>query len=340
MENKRILIIDDDVDILLFANSILSRGGAEVLSAESADQGFTLASKHLPHLIICDLNMPRKSGFDFLSLKRGNSLLSDVPVLVLSGLNDRESVVKARSLGAVDYLLKPMRADSLLEKVRKCLKPTALLKFDFPAGKEPTALLTRVEMKPKALAVAGQPHFQGMLESVLTECGFDIHVTHDADEFLAVSSDVDFYDLFLVDAHLPKSLDVVSELRKRGPKARILLIGGDQNQKTVMNALESGAAEFIHRDSDPELRGAILQIDEWGVQLETQKSITKGAELRLQSSLLKEIGFDENEVLVTVESTSAEVGGTYAFYAKFARSQNELLKQVRTWITNRYPHPF
>jgi DNA-binding response OmpR family regulator len=141
-QSKRILIIDDALDVRNLLKSILVASGAEVFEAETADVGLALAQNRVPNLIITDLQMPDKTGFDFLKEKRTITALNSIPVLVLSGLSDRTSVSEAIALGAADYLLKPIQASSLLQKVRKCMNANTFLKYNFPKDKMPVGQVT------------------------------------------------------------------------------------------------------------------------------------------------------------------------------------------------------
>lgn len=147
LTDKDILIIDDAPDIRLLAQRILEGDGAHVFHADHVDAGIDFISKKSPHLILVDLNMPSKSGFDFLNYRLSSEAVKLIPSLVLSGLNDRISVSKAISLGANDYILKPFSAALLLQKVRKALKLASFQNYHFPEGERPSAtILVKAEV--------------------------------------------------------------------------------------------------------------------------------------------------------------------------------------------------
>ena len=122
LKGKEVLIIDDTADNRLLCRKILETLGIIVTEASSSEEGEKILAKKNPHLIILDLNMPGKSGFEFLVEKRSSPTLSMTPVIVVSGLTDRESIVKAIGLGATDYLVKPLKASILVGKIRKNLR--------------------------------------------------------------------------------------------------------------------------------------------------------------------------------------------------------------------------
>lgn len=125
LSGKNILLIDDADEIRVLARRILEVDGASVSDAPSIDQGVSIARENVPHLVIVDLSLPEKTGFDFLEFRRTDSLLQGIPAIVLSGNKDRESVQRAISLGANDYIVKPFRATQVLQKIRKALKLTS-----------------------------------------------------------------------------------------------------------------------------------------------------------------------------------------------------------------------
>ena len=136
-KSTHILIIEDEVISRTITRRILEASGYLVEESATADEGINLALKQAPHLIILDLVLPGKSGFDFLEMKRKLEDLKEVPVLVLSGLQDRESVYKAISLGAIEYSTKPIEARALIQKIRKALRDKSFPKATFSQGHGP-----------------------------------------------------------------------------------------------------------------------------------------------------------------------------------------------------------
>lgn len=122
LKGKEILIVDDAADARLLARKILEVDGATVSEAETVEEGLRTAKTLVPHLILIDLDMPGKDGFDFLESRKADPLFRGIPTLVLSGLKDKVSVQRAVSLGADDYIVKPFRATLVLQKVRKVLR--------------------------------------------------------------------------------------------------------------------------------------------------------------------------------------------------------------------------
>jgi CheY-like chemotaxis protein len=119
LKNKYVLIVDDSASVRMLAKRILEKEGIVILEAEGVEAGLDLASKHSIDLILLDVEMPDKDGFDFLREKAQVPSLVSIKVLMLSGRNDAASIEQATSLGALDFILKPFKPSSLLEVVKK-----------------------------------------------------------------------------------------------------------------------------------------------------------------------------------------------------------------------------
>lgn len=120
----RILIIDDDIGFLDLLRIHLSSAGYEVQVAEDGVTGGRALLAQTPDLIVSDVNMPFLDGFELLSLMRSDPSTASIPVILLSGRSDGDTMAKAVELGAADFLTKPVTRDQLLESVEACLMRT------------------------------------------------------------------------------------------------------------------------------------------------------------------------------------------------------------------------
>jgi len=119
MSAFRILITDDDPDLLFTLRTQLEADGFDVLSAASGEAALAAAEKALPHLAILDLLMPGMDGFEVgRRLKR----LGDVPIIMLTALDDEDTIVKGLEGFADDYVTKPFSYRQLLARVRRVLE--------------------------------------------------------------------------------------------------------------------------------------------------------------------------------------------------------------------------
>lgn len=116
---RRIVVIDDDEVMRMLLDMHLRNAGYEVFAAEDAVEGGHLVIRTLPDLIICDVDMPYLNGYDFVAALKTHDTTRDIPIVFLTSIEDRNGLT-AR-LGAVAYLMKPVRADRLLEVIGQTL---------------------------------------------------------------------------------------------------------------------------------------------------------------------------------------------------------------------------
>ena len=117
MSQKSILLIDDDAFTLETLKDKLSEFGYAVTTSESASEAFDLLTKHFD-LIITDVVMPTLSGLEFLKVLK-NRMMSETPIIVISGAGNPEIVYEALEAGAVDFLEKPVSETELKIRVEK-----------------------------------------------------------------------------------------------------------------------------------------------------------------------------------------------------------------------------
>jgi CheY-like chemotaxis protein len=141
LQGKEVLIIDDSEDVRQIERKIFENLGLVVTEAASVDSALLILKKRTPHLIILDLEMPVKTGFDFLALRAKSTELKAVPVIVASSHHDKASVHKALSLGAVNYVLKPINSAVMGQRVRKHARSLDYMQYDYPSAGQPDVSL-------------------------------------------------------------------------------------------------------------------------------------------------------------------------------------------------------
>lgn len=118
----RILLIEDDQFFRKFYALKLSEQQFIVDQAADGVEGMAKMSENKPDIILLDIIMPNKDGFEVLSEKAANPALKDIPVLVFSTLGQEQDIQKARQLGATDYVNKSFfDFEKLLEKIKSLL---------------------------------------------------------------------------------------------------------------------------------------------------------------------------------------------------------------------------
>src|SRR3954470_9076692 len=110
-----ILIVDDDESIRELLRLHLSSAGYQVTVAEDAIAAGYMVLRSPPDLIISDVNMPHLDGFEFIEALKADKNLPNIPVIFLTSVEEGDH--RGKSLGAVGYVTKPVRADKLLSMV-------------------------------------------------------------------------------------------------------------------------------------------------------------------------------------------------------------------------------
>lgn len=121
LRNGKVLVIDDSVENIQILGNFLKKEGYDVLTANSANSGFSIAEAKLPDLILLDIMMPDMNGYELCEKLKNNNRTIDIPVIFLTALNDHSNIVKGFELGAVDYLNKPYNKHELLARVKNHL---------------------------------------------------------------------------------------------------------------------------------------------------------------------------------------------------------------------------
>jgi two-component system alkaline phosphatase synthesis response regulator PhoP len=114
---KKILIADDEPDILEIIGYNLSREGYQVTTAKDGDEALAKAKTIKPELIILDIMMPKKNGVEVCELLRAKPSFKDTLIIFLTALNDESSHVRGLETGADDYISKPISPKVLVSKV-------------------------------------------------------------------------------------------------------------------------------------------------------------------------------------------------------------------------------
>ncbi|HTL70713.1 MAG TPA: response regulator [Candidatus Eisenbacteria bacterium] len=109
---KKVLVVDDEPLLLELLEKRLSPH-YEVLAAFNGEEGLESAMNHRPDLILSDLLMPKMDGFELRRTLRLHEHTREIPFVILSAVADMSSIEKAKELGILDYLIKPMHLEEL-----------------------------------------------------------------------------------------------------------------------------------------------------------------------------------------------------------------------------------
>jgi CheY-like chemotaxis protein len=121
MTGRRILVVDDDRDVVQFLTGLLRKAGYIPIMAMDAMQAMMQAQREVPDLILTDMLMPAGGGLTFLQRVMGSGKTSHIPVLVLTGSDEPDLEARALAGGAVQVLRKPCDNAVLLAAIRAAL---------------------------------------------------------------------------------------------------------------------------------------------------------------------------------------------------------------------------
>lgn len=122
LQDKSVLIVDDDPDIVLALSNIFAESGATVLTAQDGNEAIELAESGRPDLVVLDAMLPKRSGFLVLEkLKSPKSTGPKPRVIMITGNQGKRHQTWAETLGVDDYINKPFRMDRLMQSAEALL---------------------------------------------------------------------------------------------------------------------------------------------------------------------------------------------------------------------------
>ncbi|KKO18209.1 MAG: response regulator [Candidatus Brocadia sp.] len=191
---KTVLVVEDDRMAADLLTLYLTNGGYRVIIATDGEEAIKKAKEYQPFLITLDIMLPKKDGWDVLSELKNSQDIANIPVIIISMVDNKDL---GFSLGAVEYLMKPIDRLKLIETVNSCI----------PAKKD--------KGKPmKILVVDDDEKAVKYMSSVLESAGFDVLRAYsgEAGINLAINSSP---DLMILDLMMPEvsGFDVVEKLR-------------------------------------------------------------------------------------------------------------------------------
>ncbi|AFZ53243.1 response regulator transcription factor [Cyanobacterium aponinum UTEX 3222] len=126
-ETKKLLLIDDDPNLILLVKDYLEFNGYEVITANHGREAIKILEQDTPDLIICDVMMPEMDGYNFVQEIRQNPSLEWLPVIFLSAKGQSKDRIKGLTQGADVYMVKPFEPDELVAQVKSTLNQTMRL---------------------------------------------------------------------------------------------------------------------------------------------------------------------------------------------------------------------
>lgn len=155
-EQKRLMLVDDDPNLVLLVRDYLEFRGYNVITAENGVVALEILEHELPDLIICDIMMPFMDGYTLVKQVRENPRTSWIPVLFLSAKGQSQDKVKGLNTGADVYIVKPFEPEELVAQVESSLRQASrLIQHQNPNSESSSKIRVRrhVELTPTELRV-------------------------------------------------------------------------------------------------------------------------------------------------------------------------------------------
>ncbi len=185
-DNKRLLLIDDDPNLILLVKDYLEFRGYEVITAGNGREALEVLEQEIPDMIICDVMMPEMDGIAFVQHVREDPRTNWIPVLFLSAKGQSQDRVKGLNTGADVYMVKPFEPEELVAQVESSLKQSKRL-LDRPAkGTDsgpkihvpPTVELTPTELKVVQYVSQGMANREIAEEMNVSQRTIESHVSN------------------------------------------------------------------------------------------------------------------------------------------------------------------
>ena len=123
--NRKILIVDDHGHIRFMLTNRLTAFGYATHAIENAKNILKETLNFKPHLIIMDLMLPGIDGIEAIKILKNNNETKDIPIIMLTAVSSKKTVVEAVKAGAIDYIVKPFKAEDLHKKIDQILNKNA-----------------------------------------------------------------------------------------------------------------------------------------------------------------------------------------------------------------------
>jgi len=152
---EKILVVEDEKYVRENIVELLTCEGYNCLVAEDGLSAINVLSKELPDLILTDLLMPRLNGFELYKMFKEMEIEKNIPFIFLTAKNDDETLNYAMQLGADDFLVKPYKAENLLQRIKTRLLKQQVIDLSLEKLKTSISLYVPHELRTPLIAVLG-----------------------------------------------------------------------------------------------------------------------------------------------------------------------------------------
>jgi len=240
MSGKKILIIDDDRDLLIGLTVRLKASGYDVVTAADATSAISRVIVEKPDLIILDIGLPGGDGYIIMERLKSIMHVATIPVIILTAKDPQIHKERTLKAGAVAFLHKPADSDELLASIQNALESYQAFAIATEAKKG----------RKKILVVDDDRDLLLGLTVRLKASGYDVFIAADAPSAISTAQK-EKPDLIILDIGLPGGDGFVVMERLRSPRINItapVIILTARDPKTHMEqATKAGAVAFLHK---------------------------------------------------------------------------------------------
>jgi CheY-like chemotaxis protein len=237
-----LLVDDEEANRLLLTRRLEQAGNFHITQAEHGRQALNLLSVERFDLVLLDMMMPEMDGLATLDAIKSNDDMKNTPVVMLTAAKDRTSILQCLSLGAADYLIKPVNPVELKQRVRHCLDTNA-------PRVEPTLRLPK-DSSPDAriLVVDDEPLNVKLLERRLSQIGYTAVPASGGQEALEIL-EREPIDAVLLDIQMPEmdGFQVLGTIRASDQRRHlpVLMLSSQCQDDTIVRCFRLGANDYL-----------------------------------------------------------------------------------------------
>ena len=255
--SNNILLVDDEEPNRLLLSKRLEQEGYVVTGAENGRQALELMKMQRFDLVLLDMYMPEMDGLTTLDAIKSDPVLQDTKVVMLTAANTREHVVHSLSLGAADYLIKPVNPAEFKQRVRRCLED------GFVQAENIVPVASNSRNGSRILIVDDEPLNLKLLERRLNQLGYKTIAAGSGHEALDLLT-CEPIDAVLLDINMPEmdGLEVLNRIREveKWRFIPVLMLSADSEVDTVTRSYRLGANDYLvkpYQIHDLQLRLAV-----------------------------------------------------------------------------------
>ena len=119
---KKVLIVDDEPNIVISLEFLMAQNGFHVRKAKSGEEALEIVSEYMPDLILLDIMLPFRSGFEVCQIIRSKKEFENIKIIMLTAKGREADIERGKAAGADSYIIKPFSTKDLVDKVRELLK--------------------------------------------------------------------------------------------------------------------------------------------------------------------------------------------------------------------------